>query len=347
MKAVKTHYGNLIFSRVRNNKPVILSVAIMTTLAATQHAWATIDNTVTVTGTVPGGGTLTPAPTASENVDVDDAAPALVVTKSSTDSNVGVGDTVTYTYTVQNTGNVTLTAVGLTEEALSFDGEGTLPSPAFVASPLTDAGATTGDSTDAGGDNVWDTLAPGDTVTWEATYTVVQDDITNNGGGDGEIDNTVTASATPAAGSLGGTLSASETVTVEPVNASLTVAKYATSFGATGTETALVDVTDPLAPTNLTAPDSANVPLGDVITYTYVITNNGNVPITNISLTDDVTSSTGGTDPVPGNEALLSPNSGNSSDSGGVDGTYEDLAPGDSVTFTGTYTVVQADIDAQ
>jgi uncharacterized repeat protein (TIGR01451 family) len=241
----------------------------------------------------------------------------LVVTKSSPDSNVGVGDTVNYTYTVENTGNVTLTAVSLSD---AHDGAGGSVTP---SGPTLTTGLAA-DSPDDGLDNVYDTLAPGDIVTWTSTYTVVQGDLNNNGGGDGDIDNTVTASATPAAGTLGGTLTADEAVTLEAQNPSLDVVKDATA----------VDGGD-----GLVVGPVADVEVGDVITYTYVVTNDGNVPITNVSINDVVDAGTGAT------TAPVIVASDTAADDDGLDNIFDSLAVGDTVTFTTTYTVTQSDVD--
>jgi uncharacterized repeat protein (TIGR01451 family) len=65
------------------------------------------------------------------------------------------GETVTYVFTVENTGNVTLTGVTVSEDA--FDGQGTMSS-------ITPATAT---------------LAPGASETFTATYVIQQADIDN------------------------------------------------------------------------------------------------------------------------------------------------------------------------
>lgn len=287
-------------------------IAVMFALGQVAPAWATIDNTVTATGSSPGNSGDVTA-TALESVDVIDAAPALSVTKVvDDDTDVEVGQTVTYSYTVENSGNVTLTKVGLAD---NHEGVGTAPVPVFTATPLADNGAF-GDSVDDGLDNVWDTLAPGDVVRFTSTYTVVQADLDSNGGGDGVLENTATAT-----GTFGGadfTAEATESIDLEDLVATLAVTKD--------------------------ADETTDVALGQVITYTYTVTNTGNVAITAISLSESHNGS--GPTPVPGGEKLLTDRGtfGDSSD-GDADGTWDVLGPQDVVTFTATYTVTQSDID--
>jgi hypothetical protein len=71
--------------------------------------------------------------------------------------------------------------------------------------------------------------------------------------------------------------------------------------------------------------DIASAMLGDVITYTYTITNNGNVEIDNLVLNDDKL----------GNVPLTSDNL-----------TIDSLLPGENITATATYTVVFGDLMA-
>jgi large repetitive protein len=99
------------------------------------------------------------------------------------------------------------------------------------------------------------------------------------------------------------------------------------------------------------ADDTSDVVAGQVITYSYVVTNTGNRSLTNINLTDVANGS--GPDPVPLGETLTDvpplnnpfdpPN--NSTDATANDGIWSKLQPGDSITFTATYTVTQADVD--
>ncbi|MEX0277797.1 MAG: hypothetical protein AB3N19_09790 [Ruegeria sp.] len=302
---------------------VLRAAALALVLAAGQvvPAWATIDNTVTVTGSSPSG-TNDVTDNDTENVDVENAAPALTVTKvADTAGPVAAGTTITYTYTATNSGNQTLTAVSMADPH-DAGAANSLSTIAFVASPLTD-NAPLGDSTDGGGDDIWDTLAPGDTITWEATYLVDVADISTQVGGDGAIDNTATGSALDPLLAAVNDSSPAVSIPVEAVNASLLMAKVADGVSQAG-----------------------NVPLGHVITYTYTITNNGNVPITAISLSDVHNGS--GPAPAPdADAATLTDNAplGDSTNPTGGDGEYDTLGPGDVLTVTATYTVTQSDID--
>lgn len=294
-------------------------IALAMAAAAPAAAYAQIVNEVTVTGSSPGG-TNDVTGTATESVTVQTAAPALSVSMSASDTtDVAVGDVVIYTFTVTNSGNQTLTNLSLADLQ---EGSGIQPSVVFAVSPLTDAGAT-GDSTDNGTDTIWDTLAPGDAITFTASYTVTQADLNSNGvNGDGSLLNTPTATASSPGntGNVTGTTASPFTVDLQNVNPSLLVTKDA------GT--------------------AADVTAGQTVTYTYTVTNNGNVPITNVSLVDNVTAGSG-VDPTPvlAVSPLTDNGTGGDSTDNGTDAVWDVLAPGDVVTFTGTYVVTQQDVD--
>lgn len=309
------------------------TLAIATMLATTVPAWSTIDNTVTATGSSPGN-TDDIVVTADEEVDVVDDAPALVLTKTVVDdatglplgANVPAGTVVRYEFAVENTGNVTITDVDINETV--FDGTGSVdPTDATVT---TDGGLAAGDSTDTtAGDGIFDTLAPGDTITFTSTYTVLSSDILSQGGGDGNLDNTANATGEAPAATGFGTVTApdsSASFDLEDQNATLTVTKIA-----------ILD--DGLA---IADPDTADVAAGSVVTYEYVVTNTGNVPIDNVSLSDSVTAGTGG-NPTP----TIFSNTTTSTDTAdaGGDEIFDTLGAGDSVTYRATYTVTQDDVD--
>ncbi|MDR9831749.1 hypothetical protein RCJ22_39880, partial [Vibrio sp. FNV 38] len=131
--------------------------------------------------------------TASAKVTPEEAAPELTVTKTaSPTSGVKVNEEITYTVTVENTGNVTVTGIKLSDTLVSLSGV-----EAFD-------------------------LAPGakkDDITY--TYTVTQEDVDN-----GEINNTVTATGKdPKGEDVSGTASAK--VTTEEGKPGLKVEKSA------------------------------------------------------------------------------------------------------------------------
>ncbi len=137
------------------------------------------------------------------------------------------------------------------------------------------------------------TLAPQQSTTCTGTYTVTQADI-----GAGSVVNTATASGTPPTGPAITSPPSTATVTVTPAPA-LALLK--------------------------TARPASYTTAGEIITYSYLITNTGNTGLTNVSATDTAFSGSG-TPPV-------------------VTCPVTTLAPQQSTTCTGTYAVTQADID--
>ena len=136
-----------------------------------------IDNTATATGTPPaqpGGGTPDPV------TDTDDAtvtgpalAPALTLEKEADVDAYELGDEITYTFTIENTGNVTLSGVTVTD-----------PLPGLSALNYTwPAGNADG------------VLEPGQIATATATYTATQADVDR-----GFVHNAATATGTPPPG---------------------------------------------------------------------------------------------------------------------------------------------------
>ncbi|WP_172975071.1 OmpA family protein [Roseivivax sp. THAF30] len=215
--------------------------------------------------------------------------PSITLSKTATlddggDGVASVGDLITYTFTVTNTGNVTLTGVTVRD-----------PLVTIIGGPID--------------------LAPGasDANTFRASYALTQDDIDN-----GSVTNTARVTAEDPDGVAVSSLSDDPsdlsdrdsdgdgnpddpTVTPLPDAPGIALVKQATVADTNGS-----GVTD----------------AGDVITYTFDVTNTGNVTLSSIDVDDP----------------LL----------GGVIGTIAGpLAPGatDS-SLTATYTIVQSDVDA-
>ena len=203
--------------------------------------------------------------------------PAYTIVKSVTDvdgagpggSVDAAGDVITYQIVVTNTGNQSINGVVLSDPLLQ-GANGTL-------------GATVESITSDG------TFEAGETWTYTGSYTVQQSDIDDNGGGDGDIDNTATVSSDELDDEDS---SAAVTITQNPA---LTIDKSASA--------------GPFA-------------VDSVITYSFLVTNTGNVTLHNVTISD----------PLVGLSA--------------ISGYATTLAPGASTTGTATYTVTQADVDS-
>lgn len=110
--------------------------------------------------------------TLAPNKTVDLVKTGTFTTDQNSDGLADAGDVITYSYAVTNNGDVTLTNISITDV---HNGLGDAPAP--VHNALTDNG-TLGDSTDTDGDPaIWESLAPGDVITFTWDYTVVPEDV--------------------------------------------------------------------------------------------------------------------------------------------------------------------------
>lgn len=222
-----------------------------------------------------------------------DGCPTTIdVTKTSSVSSIDQANiSITYTIEVTNTGGIEATDVILTDPI------------ATVTCPTS-------------GTNTILLLSTGSSETCTATYTATQSDFDTRGGGNDQINNTVSVSATSAGVSIEN--NASENVNLI-INPSINIEKSA----------------------DLTSEAS----VGETINYKYTVTNNGNQTIFNVTLNDIHNAS--GPPPNPTNETLTNDvgTTGDSINSAANDGNWDVLAPGDEITFSGTYIVTQDDID--
>jgi len=300
------------------SKSVAVIAAFGLGMSTTVAAYAAIDNSATASGTF-GGNTTTSDPSTA-TVPVSASSPNLAITKTGAMTAVGdvnsngqidPGDTITYSYSVQNTGNVTLTAVSPVDTGPTFDGN---------AGQNTLSGFTL---TSASAD-----LAPGETATFTATYLVdALDAYAAAGVTDGVLN---TASSTGTLPGAGGAFNDPDTDDAELTvanNPALTVAKAAV-------------LNDEVTGDGL-AEES------ETITYTYTIVNTGNVPLTNVNITDThegtVLAST-----VFDNETVTvaGPLGAAASDIGTADdGVIDTLAPGATATIRYIHTVTQTEVD--
>jgi uncharacterized repeat protein (TIGR01451 family) len=309
----------------RNINKLKLPLAVLLLMAGSITAYAAVTNSVTVTGTGPSGPPGSVTDTANESVDVEDDAPAIAVVRSFTLTNdvngnglVDAGDTIVYTYVVQNSGNVTLTDVSVSDVHDATGTPVTYITPTSVTTDNFVPGAgQQNDSSDVGSNNDgdWDVLGPNDYITFTSSpYVVLPGDILlTTSTSDNDIDGTVTASGTYDPGSAPVTASGSSSSPV-PLNIapSLEVAKVASQ--------------------------DTNVPAGTTVIYTYTVTNNGTVPITNITLSD---THKGVLDALTPAFVSFTTNTGSTN----TGNTINVLQPGDVAEFTASYVVTQSDVD--
>jgi uncharacterized repeat protein (TIGR01451 family) len=174
-----------------------------------------------------------------------------------------VGDQLNYQILLANPGNVTLTEVSLIESL-------------------------------SGLSNMDMTLAPGAVQVYNVSYTLTQADLDNNGGGDGYLDNSVTADSAQ-------TSATSDTESVPLLR------KIGMSFDkefegvSGGNDNDLADFA------------------GDVLNYSFTITNLGNITLTNLNVVDDLT---------------------------GLNQTLASLAPGATQIYNASYILRQSDLDS-
>ncbi|MCS3444218.1 DUF11 domain-containing protein, partial [Microbacterium phyllosphaerae] len=214
-----------------------------------------VRNIATATARTPGGTTVSGS-SPQVTVPTIASAPGLTTTKSGslTQGSGGVGSTITYTFTARNSGNTTLTNVAISD-------------------PL--AGLSTLAYSWPGSAG---TLAPGQSVTATATYTVTQADVDA-----GAVRNTAAGTArTPAGATL-------------TVPSSQSVVSTAASAPAVN-----------LTKTGALAPGSTGK-AGDVVTYSFRLANSGNVTLTEVSITDPLAGLSALSYTWPGTAGTLAP----------------------------------------
>lgn len=246
------------------------------------------------------------------------SCPGIAIVKTSTlnlsavapAGEANVGDEIIYTYTVYNTGNVPLFDVAVTENMADFTGSGSLPNPTY-----------SGGGGDIDGDTKTDDLGVGTgTITFTATYKLTQADIDG-----GQVDNQATATGNPEVGDPVTDVSDDDnpsgddpTETTIPTDPSIAIVKKGSlDLGADGVAS-----------------------VADIITYTYTVSNTGNVTLYDVGV-DESSATFTGTGILPAPSWM----SGGADIDGDADAL--DLAVGSgTIIFTATYALTQEDIDA-
>ncbi|MCH6236820.1 beta strand repeat-containing protein, partial [Cognataquiflexum rubidum] len=289
---------------------------------------------------------------ASESVTATQS-PALSITKTATESSfAAVGDVLNYSIVVTNTGNVTLenitvsdplTGLNTTIASLAPLASESIPTSYTVTQADIDAGkvdniasAAVGAVNVSASESVTATQTPALSITktaTESTFSAVGDVlnysivVTNTGNVTLENIavsdpltglNTTIASLAPLASE---SIPTSYTITQADIDAgkvdniasaAVGALNVSASESVTATQTPALSITK-------TATESSFAAVGDVLNYTIVVTNTGNVTLENIAVSDPLT---------------------------GLNTSISSLTPGSSESIPTSYTVTQADIDA-
>uniref|UniRef100_UPI00261F133D DUF7507 domain-containing protein n=1 Tax=uncultured Winogradskyella sp. TaxID=395353 RepID=UPI00261F133D len=227
----------------------------------------------------------------------------VVISNDVAPTGISLGDELTYTFSVENTGNVTVSNITIDDPLTGTTGLSIVPS----------------------------ILLPGEIGAATVTYNVDQDDVDA-----GVIENSATATGDSPMGTddvsdisdNGDELTDGPdpdndptndpTVIIIPTNPELSITKASSlDLGADGVASA-----------------------GDIITYTYTVTNTGDVTIFDVSVNESAANFTGtGILPTPTYV------SGGSDEDGEAD--LEDMVVGiGTIVYTATYTITQDDLDA-
>lgn len=298
----------------------VSTLAFATAFGSVAPTWAAIDNTAVAVGTYSAADDTTSAPdTASvpvltnRDLSIVKTVFAAPTTAGGIDPvNTDAGDTIVYRYTITNDGSTTETNVLPIDVGPTFDGE-TAVNSLSAFSEVTGAGAGTGDAA---------TLAPGETVVFEASYTFASLDVINAAGVADGVSNVASATS-------------DEVPTSPPSPPAL-----ATIPGVPNLEIIKVAVLND----ETTADGFAEA--GETITYTYTVTNTGNVALTNVGIQDthEGVLLTGVNLPV--GETVTTEGPAGPSDIGVAnDGVIDTLEAGAVATFTITLTVTQDEVD--
>ncbi len=252
-----------------------------------------IQNVATVTGADPKGGTVTDK---DPDVVSYDQLPGLRVVKSGAytqGDGSKVGDVITFEFTVTNTGNVTATNVTVSD-----------PMPGLSAIPVIPS------------------LAPGQSETVTATYALTQADLD-----EGMVVNVATVTGDSPTPTHYPTPTPGQSEPAQPTPGNPVPVPTTPDASNTPTATATVPVKQLPAiqiDKSHAAPADTNgdgkVSAGDVITFSFQVSNTGNVPLTGVTVSDPMT--------APSSIVV------------------GDLKPGEVKTVSADYTLTQADLDA-
>lgn len=293
--------------------------AIALALASTAPTYAAITNTATASGSY-GVTPVTSAPDA-ESVTVTPAVPGLTIAKTAAAPDLSGGSDAT---NADAGDTITYTYVVTNDGNVTLDN--VLPvdtGPTFHGEAGT---GTMGAFTPTVG-AVPVTLVPGASVTFTAVYTMSAADVFNAAGETSGVSNTASVEGETPAGTPFDDPDDSTATSTIPAFPNLTIVKTSDTAGP--------------------------VSVGNTITYTYEVTNSGNVAITDVSINDTHEGAPIGPGLIvgenmnPDGPLASQTNPIVSTDAAPNDGTWSVLQPGAVVTFTYVHTVTQTEVDDQ
>ena len=287
--------------------------AVQSYTCTVSNVSADFTNTADVVADHPAGGTVTDSDTA----DVDAIDPAITISKTPDSQTILIGGTASFTITVINTGDADLSNVLVSDPAApacgtsigdlaAGDSVSYVCSLAGVAADFTNTASVSGDHAAGGSVTDYDTadvdvIAPAIDIQKtpdtqqilsgdDATFTIT---VTNTGDADLTAV-TVTDALAPACDLVIGDLAAgtstsyscaASAVTADFTNTAAVVGNHPAGGSVSDSDTADVDVVGPAVTINKT-PEIQQILSGDDATFTITVQNTGDVPLTNIVVTD-------------------------------------------------------------
>ena len=257
-----------------------------------------------------------------------------VYTIDVTEGNVQVGDKIVYHISATNTGNWPLVNVQVVDTIIDSNGNN---QQALIPDLLTDAGVSIDSSTFDG------EIAAGDTLVYSVEYiilnsssnaafisnfAIVQGDVMYDADGDGNNDDLHSTVSDLSDGDTD-TVDGNEDGDFEndPTDVDL-----APDPKLTVTKTAVVD-----------DGDDDILGVDDIITYTILVENTGNLPLTNLSLKDSLYNLQGD---FKQELSLTFVEQKIKSTDEATDNGEGNLIPGEEETYTAQYTIIQSDVDS-
>ena len=234
------------------------------------------------------------------NISRIEATKTVTATDTNGDGFIGLGDTVSYTILIQNTGNLTLNAVSVSDTLTDASSNTlTISGPTFVSA---DQGSVQG------------TLKVSETATYSASYTLQQSAVDS-----GKVINFVIATGSS-------TVAVVTDTSDDGDDTDSNTASDVTELIITASPTLEVSKTASTTDVN----GDGSIGEGDLITYSITIENKGNVTLSGLTVTDTLLDGDGASLTLTTTPTFVSASGGSTSST---------LIPSGVSTFTATYSI--------